>query len=120
MSNAFGTLLWQERRKAKKNLIHVANAIGCTTSFVSDVENGRRKPFDKIQIEAVARLLEIDPMPMIAAAARERNAVTITSSRDDVWELAAGLARVLEEGDDAILARLHEVMEEANGKRRGG
>lgn len=111
-NDSFGGALRGARTAARKTLGDVARHMGVSISFLSDVEHGRRNPLDSQQITAVAAFLGVASQPLLVAAAKERQSVKISSQREDVLEVAAGLARVLENADDTMLARLRELMEE--------
>ena len=67
--------------------------------YVSDVERGNRRPFGNERILKVARLLEADPAPLIAAAYVEKGVIEYDISKARplearvVGDLVSGLAR---------------------------
>lgn len=99
MPERFGDLLRKLRRKAGKTLGDVADLLGLSVVFVSDVERGNRKPFSNDRIVKIAAFLNEDPTPLIEAADRERGFIEydIRKARpleaDVVGGLVAGLAR---------------------------
>lgn len=105
-SHHFGPLLREKRTQAHKTLGDVARALGCSVSFVSDVEHGRRHPFDRRQILKLADLLQMPAEPFALAAAKDRQVVKIESNREDHLEMAASFARVLDSGDAKRIAEL--------------
>jgi len=88
----FGELLRSERKRAKKTLGQVADAVGCKISYLSDVELSRRNPFKTAQILKIAEELQCDPGKLILAAASERG-VTISTKDPRLNGIAASLAR---------------------------
>ena len=68
MPERFGDTLRRTRQEAEKTLGDVARLLGVSVVYVSDVERGNRRPFSNERILKVARLLEADPAPLIAAA----------------------------------------------------
>jgi transcriptional regulator with XRE-family HTH domain len=120
MSERFGDLLRQQRRKADKTLGDVARLLGVSVVFLSDVERGNRRPLGNERLIRIAEFLDVDPAPLIEAADRERGFIEydIRKARpleaDVVGGLVAGLARggvtdeqlhniqkILHGGDDA-------------------
>src|SRR5690348_12767242 len=89
----FGKELRQARKDAGKTMGQVAEHVGCTVSYVSDVELGRRKPFKTETVVKIARFLKCDPAPLIAFATVERGAVSITTKNPQVQGIAQSLAR---------------------------
>ena len=75
MPERFGDALRSERRNAKKTLGDVAKLLNVSAVYVSDVERGNRRPFNNERILKIARLLEADPAPLIAAAHVERGVI---------------------------------------------
>ncbi len=108
--NHFGNLLRDQRAASRKTLGDVARALECSVSFVSDVEHGRRHPFDRSQILKVAELFGVPPFELVMAAAKDRQAVNITSDREEHLEAAARLARVLDSGDPSHISEALEVL----------
>lgn len=99
MSERFGDLLRQQRRKADKTLGDVARLLGVSVVFLSDVERGNRRPLGNERLIRIAEFLDVDPAALIEAADRERGFIEydIRKARpleaDVVGGLVAGLAR---------------------------
>lgn len=94
MATKFGKLLRERRKAGKKTMGEVADTVGCTVSFVSDVELGRRKPFQAGDISKIARMIGAtrdEELRLQMAAAHERGSVAITNPR--MQGIAAALAR---------------------------
>lgn len=108
----FGPLMRQKRTAARITLGDVASALGCSISYVSDVEHGRRNPFDHEQIRKLAPLLSCPAQELMRAAARDTMTVKISSHREEILELAAHLASVLQSLDDAGIGRLRKYLED--------
>jgi len=95
----FGEALRQFRREAGKTLGDVARLLSVSTVYVSDVERGNRKPFAHERIVRIARFLEKDPGPLLAAADQERGVIEYDITNADPLEakvvggLVTGLAR---------------------------
>ena len=99
MPERFGDALRSERRNAGKTLGDVAKLLGVSVVYVSDVERGNRRPFGNERILKIAKFLEAEPAPLIAAADVERGVIEydITKAKpleaDVVGGLVSGLAR---------------------------
>lgn len=89
----FGKLLRKKRKEADKTLRATSDHIGVSVPYLSDVELGRRKPFQSAVVVSLAEFLNADKDELLQAAATERQAVTIQSERGDVMQAAVGLAR---------------------------
>jgi transcriptional regulator with XRE-family HTH domain len=90
----FGKMLREKRKERGKTMGDIARALGCAVSYVSDVELGRRKPFQSEQITKIARALGGDPddeLKLHMAAAHERGSVSITNPK--MQGIATALAR---------------------------
>ena len=99
MPEQFGDALRKQRRNAEKTLGDVAGLLGVSVVYVSDVERGNRRPFRNERIIRIAKFLQADPAPLIAAADVERGVIEydITKAKplevDVVGGLVSGLAR---------------------------
>jgi transcriptional regulator with XRE-family HTH domain len=72
MENDFGRLLRTKRTKAGKSMLQVADLLGVSVAYISDVERGRRSPLRADRIEEVAKYLHVDAAELAAAAASSR------------------------------------------------
>jgi transcriptional regulator with XRE-family HTH domain len=99
MPQRFGEALRKRRREANKTLSDIADVLGVSVVYVSDVERGNRRPLNNDSIIKVAKFLKTEPEPLIKAADRERGVIEydITKARpleaDVVGGLVSGLAR---------------------------
>ncbi len=99
MPERFGDALRKQRRNAEKTLGDVARLLGVSVVYVSDVERGNRRPFRNERILKIAKFIQADPTPLIAAADVERGVIEydITKAKplevDVVGGLVSGLAR---------------------------
>ena len=118
MSERFGDALRRTRHDAEKTLSDFAKLLGVSVVYVSDVERGNRKPFSNERIFKVAKFVNTDPAPLIAAAAAERGAFEydINNARPleaaVLGELVSGLAR----GGftDVQLEEIRKILEDSN------
>ena len=99
MPERFGDALRRARQDAEKTLGDVAKLLDVSVVYVSDVERGNRRPFSNERIINIARLINTDPAPLIAAADIERGVIKydITEGKPleaaVVGDLVSGLAR---------------------------
>jgi transcriptional regulator with XRE-family HTH domain len=99
MPERFGDALRKRRKDAGKTLGDVAEVLGVSVVYVSDVERSNRRPFDSERIIKLAKFLKTPAAPLIAAADQERGVIEydITKARpleaDVVGGLVSGLAR---------------------------
>ena len=94
MSERFGEVVRDARMKKEISLRKVADSLGVTASYVSDIERGNRNPpsLDKIQLWAA--VLGLSPEPLVEAAMRERSSFELPLNGDiERNELAIALAR---------------------------
>ena len=99
MAERFGDALRRTRQEAKRTLGDVARLLDVSVVYVSDVERGNRRPFSNERILKVAKMLEADPAPLIAAADLEKGVIEYDISKAKpleakvVGNLVSGLAR---------------------------
>ena len=99
MPERFGEALRRTRQDAGMTLGHVARLLDVSVVYVSDVERGNRRPFSNERILRVAKFLEADPAPLIAAADVEKGVIEydITKAKpleaSVVGDLVSGLVR---------------------------
>lgn len=99
MAGSFGELLRSLRREKEKTLGQVARMLGISVVYLSDVERGHRKPFNRDRILKIADFLEVQPKKLLEAADRERGFIEYDITKATPLEanvvtgLVAGLAR---------------------------
>lgn len=99
MPERFGDALRRARRKAQKTLGDVARLLKVSVVYVSDVERGNRRPFTNERILTIAKFVNADPAPLIAAADVERGVIEYDITKAKPLEaavvggLVSGLAR---------------------------
>ena len=99
MPEPFGDALRRRRRNAKKTLGEIAKLLDVSVVYVSDIERGNRRPFSNERIVKIAKFIEADPAPLIAAAQVERGVIEYDTTKakplevDVVGGLVSGLAR---------------------------
>lgn len=72
---SFGELIRSNRRRLDKSLQDVADALGVTAVYVSEVERGKRPPFTVERLPALAQVLELDLDRLKAAAWAEKRMI---------------------------------------------
>ena len=99
MPERFGEALRKRRRETKRTLSDIADVLGVSVVYVSDVERGNRRPLNNDSIIKVAKFLKTDAAPLIRAADQERGVIEYDIARarpleaDVVGGLVSGLAR---------------------------
>ncbi len=99
MTERFGDALRRARQNAGKTLGDVARLLEVSVVYVSDVERGNRRPFGNERILRLAKFLNVDSAPLIAAADIEKGVIEydISSAKPleaaVVGDLVSGLAR---------------------------
>ena len=75
MPECFGNVLRTRRRQAGKTLGNLANLLGVSVVYLSDVERGNRKPLNKDRILKVAKFLRTDPTQLLEASAHDQGVI---------------------------------------------
>jgi transcriptional regulator with XRE-family HTH domain len=71
----FGELIRSSRRRLNKSLQDVADALGVSVVYVSEVERGKRPPFTIERLPALAQTLDLDLDTLKAAAWTHRKMI---------------------------------------------
>lgn len=91
---AFGKLIKQLRKDARLTLNEVAGEIDLSPSFISDIENGRRGPFENEKIISLGILFKADVNQLLQVAAKERRSIDLPVRGDPTYnKLAFSLLR---------------------------
>ena len=117
MSELFTTLMEKARGTQKITLRKLGELVGCTPSFLSEVENGVRPvPKDHDFLTRLAKVLNLDPIKVIESAERERVARNPKRLRDlfKNHELAACYYRINESNvtDEQLCQALMKALRE--------
>ena len=75
MDDSFGALIRASRRRLNKSLQDVADALGVSAVYVSEVELRKRPPFTMERLPALSRALEIDLRTLMKAAWTEKGMI---------------------------------------------
>lgn len=106
MRETFGDLIRASRRRLGKSLQEVADEIGVTPVYVSEVERGKRPPFITERLAKLSRALKLDFESLLRKAWEEKKMIDFDpTSSDKQIEALMTLARggLSEEQLDAIL-----------------
>lgn len=118
MPERFGEALRKARREAGRTLRDVANVLGVSVVYVSDVERSNRRPFSNERILKVTRYLNADAGPLIAAANSEKGFIEydITRARPLEANVVGGLVSGLARGGvtDDQLHKIKEILREGD------
>ena len=77
----FGDLIQKCRVEADKTLDSAANLLGVSAAYVSEVELGKKPPFNRARIEQLAAFYEVDAEPLLEQAWRDRGVVEMDMTR---------------------------------------
>lgn len=107
----FGTLLRKLRKAGGKTMGQLADHLGVSVSYVSDVELGNRAPFDGAKVREAARFLRVDPTALFMAAAASRGAFELSvGSNATVNAVGAALMRAWGDLSEDDLQKISEVV----------
>ena len=112
----FGDFIAQKRTEKGITLRKMADMLGCSAPFLSDVEKDRRNPFDMDKLDQVAQILVLSPEEnalMLDLAGKKRNSVApdlpdYIMQRDYV-SAALRTARDLDAGEQEWLRFVEEL-----------
>jgi transcriptional regulator with XRE-family HTH domain len=92
---SFGELIRESRRRLNKSLQQVADALGVTAVYVSEVERRKRPPFTMERLPALSRVLGLDLKTLITTAWMEKKMIEWdpASASDKQIEALVALAR---------------------------
>lgn len=88
----FGALLRELREQRDVSMASVAREVGVGEAYYGEVERGTRRPMADYRTVKAACFLEVDPMPLLVAAGRDRGTFTVPVTSDERDELAAAIA----------------------------
>ncbi|MGA3080710.1 MAG: helix-turn-helix transcriptional regulator [Terracidiphilus sp.] len=75
IGESFGELIRASRRRLNKSLQDVADALGVSAVYVSEVERCKRPPFTMERLPALSRVLELDLKKLITTAWTEKRMI---------------------------------------------
>ncbi|KYG66802.1 hypothetical protein AZI86_07125 [Bdellovibrio bacteriovorus] len=111
----FGDMLKRLRIEAEITLRELSAHLNITPSYLSDVEQGRKRPFNQKKIANLADLLGVAAEPLQKAAAKEKDMIEIPLSNN---RHAGSLAFALARSDDSIFedSEIQESIEKLTAK----
>lgn len=91
----FGEHVRRLREQASKSMRAMADAVGVSVVYISDIERGRRNPPQGEKLARMAQCLEVDVNDLEEIAAKERRRVELELSEQDsvISDAALTLAR---------------------------
>jgi transcriptional regulator with XRE-family HTH domain len=118
-ANAFGDKLRELRRKAKLNLVDLADHVGHSVVYLSDIERGQRSPPPSGVIgQLMARVGRSDlteAMITLAIKIRKSIEISLKGRSEDVQGALAALARSCNENelDDETAREIKRLLEKS-------
>ncbi|TGM88275.1 helix-turn-helix domain-containing protein [Leptospira bouyouniensis] len=120
----FHEMFRELRENRKSTLKNIADAIGKSVVYISDVENGRRSPFKEEDIYKIADVLNTDPIPLIDAARLSKKRLELDldlpSQTADFHNMALTLARGWAHYTNEDVKKISEILDEINKKIEKG
>lgn len=119
MPRRFGDELRRLRIEAGKTMAELAESLGISVPYLSDVERGRRNPFTTERIMFIAELLQVDVDGLFLARVHDTHEMTLRMKdpRPMAKEVGAGLMRVFHDLDDDELKELNGMIVRHRTKR---
>jgi len=92
---SFGALIRESRRRLNMSLQEVADALGVSPVYVSEVERRKRPPFTVERLPALARVLGLNLKELIVAAWTEKKMIELdpAAASDKQMQALVALAR---------------------------
>jgi transcriptional regulator with XRE-family HTH domain len=114
MGSAFGRLLREKRKIARRSMGELAKSLDVSIPYISDVERGSRNPFSKEKIYRIAEYLNIDPKPLLVAAAEDVGGfrLDVLKNNPQSVEVGAALMRGWPELSEEQLEKIREILKE--------
>lgn len=115
MAGAFGKELRKRRLAARKTLKEVADFLGVSIPYVSDVELGRRQPFTGPVIESLARFFgctdpEVDSLRL--SALKDRGEITLAAPSESKRQMLVALDRRMQNLDESTVKQIKRLLDE--------
>lgn len=87
MKESFGDFIRTCRRNRELTLQEVADELGVSVVYVSEVERGKRPPFVAERLEKLAKILHVDTRLLKSAAMRERSVIEFDPRRTSLKQV---------------------------------
>lgn len=118
MANAFGALIRQRRKEKELTLGTVAEALGLSTTFFSEVERGEKPPLQEAYLPELARVLElsIEELRDAARDSRQQFRLDARGVSPTHREFAASLERRWTTLTEAEIQEMSTILGRVGGK----
>lgn len=112
----FGAYIRKIREQANKSMRAVADAVGVSVVYISDIERGRRNPPQEEKLLKMAAFLDIDIKDIREMAAKERRCVELELSENDciISDVALTLARRWDSITDEEASQILKILSRRN------
>lgn len=112
----FGAYIRRFREQANKSMRAMADAVGVSTVYISDIERGRRNPPQGEKLSKMADFLDIDIKDLQELAAKERRRVELELSENDgiISDAALTLARRWDSITDEEASQILKILSRRN------
>jgi len=111
MKKNFGKELREARKKAGKTMLDLADYLGVSVVFISDVERGNRAPLRTDRILRAAQFLNADAKMLLQAAAEQRGAFELDAEVSNrAREVGAALMRGWKDLDEKQLEQIAKIL----------
>lgn len=98
----FGDELRRLRRQASLSLADLADTLGCSIAYVSDVERGRKNPPGAAAIVKLVECMgcreKLSYLLRLAAQSRQAVEISVENKTEEVTDMLVALARRCDEG----------------------
>jgi transcriptional regulator with XRE-family HTH domain len=117
MRSEFGDLLRKTRKLSGNTMLDLAQHLGVSVVFISDVERGNRAPLTAEKILKLTEFLGVDPEPLLLKAAKSRGSFELdaTGVSGKAQRVGAALMRGWSELKEEDLEKIARIV-----RRRGG
>lgn len=113
----FGDELRRLRRAKELSLADLADTIGCSIVYMSDVERGRRNPPSPEKIRKLLVTMgeeqRLSEMLVLAARSRQSIEISVEDKNDQVADMLVAPVRRCDEGslDDELARKIKEILD---------
>ncbi len=113
-SVTFGGMLRNLRIEHQKTLSEFANLLDVSVVYVSDVERGKRNPFDEEKINKISEFLKISPTTLLNQAAIDKKIVELSlENKNSIHsQTALALARKWNTISEDELSKIFNILTE--------
>ena len=121
MANAFGALLRQRRKEKELTLGTVADALGLSVTFLSEVERGEKPPLQDAYLVILSELLDLNLQDLQNAARDSRSQFRLDARHvgEAHRDFAAALERRWTTLSEAEIREMSNILGRVGGKEHG-